>query len=176
MGRSNQQGIAIGHRPRLGRACGRVRADGRKALITSYPAVHVYDSATGKELHQLTGHSGNQSDALVAPDGKTAIAGGVDGKILFWDLETGKEVRRLQVPKNRYLKMALSPDGKLLAIATSDPTRLPILIWDVASSNQIREIALLAEAGIICDSQNWVYPRRTWCLFQQRDRSSRPRL
>ena len=116
--------------------------DGRKALITSYHAVHIYDSVTGKELHQLTGHAGNQSDALVTPDGKTVIAGGVDGKILFWDLESGKEVKRLQAPKYSYMKLALSPDGKLLAVATSDPTRKPILIWDVASGKQVCEIAL----------------------------------
>jgi WD40 repeat protein len=71
------------------------------------------------------------------PDGKTLISGSADNtnQILYlWDTATGKELRRIAHPVSR---MALSPDGRLLATTGRDPK---VRLWDLASSKSFLEI------------------------------------
>jgi RNA polymerase sigma factor (sigma-70 family) len=82
-------------------------ADGTKILNTTQPL----DVATGKTLldEKLpTLEYGNQ--VLALPDGRTLLVTGPDG-VLVWDMERGKEVRRLAGAGE---EIVLAPDGKTL--------------------------------------------------------------
>src|SRR5258707_10313367 len=51
----------------------------------------------------------------ISPDGKIAIAGGKDGKdgqLVLIDLETGKELRRLNIPKDELTSLTFSADSR----------------------------------------------------------------
>jgi len=50
---------------------------------------------------------------------QTIVTGGVDGRLLFWDAESGREVHRLDGFKKRLIGLAAMPDGGL-AIAGPD--------------------------------------------------------
>ncbi len=52
-----------------------------------------------------------------APDGHTLVAGGTNGHVTFWDLNTDRVTRTLRFPAPVWWT-AVSPDGKLLAVQT----------------------------------------------------------
>jgi RNA polymerase sigma factor (sigma-70 family) len=64
------------------------------------------------------------------PEGKTLVSDGYQS-IRFWDVTTGKERRRIEVPTG--WGAALSYDGKTLAV----PGHLAVRLFDVATGNEI---------------------------------------
>ncbi|MFT3980771.1 MAG: caspase family protein [Ferruginibacter sp.] len=66
-----------------------------------------------------------------SPDGRYLAAANPAGKVMLWDLGTGKETRVLQVANDGYItKLAFSGDGKYLAASSGD-------IWETASGKNI---------------------------------------
>ena len=56
-----------------------------------------------------------------SPNGKHALTGGLVGDctVRLWDLQTGKEERKLTGHGERVMGVAFSPDGRLAASASS---------------------------------------------------------
>jgi WD40 repeat protein len=78
--------------------------------------VKVWDAQTGKELHSLDGVG---ACVAFSPDSKR-LANGGGGEVIFWNLETGKELfglkgNKVVGPGRAYGDVAFSPDGKWLA-------------------------------------------------------------
>src|SRR5438552_1498321 len=66
----------------------------------------------------LVGHvgKGNVTTIAFAPDGKTLASGGWDETVRLWDVETGKELRRLEGHQQGMIAaLTFAPDGKHLA-------------------------------------------------------------
>ncbi len=70
-------------------------------------------------------------------DGKTAIAGD-DAGIVYWDVATGREIRRLQKMWGAVEALALTRDGKTLASVVGRH----LLLWDVASGKLLSQVPL----------------------------------
>jgi WD40 repeat protein len=90
--------------------------------------LRVWELATGKNVHQLTGpdkvHLG-----LVAysPAGKAVAAAGSDRIVRLWDAATRKELGQLRTePISAFLYL---PGGKALATGSADTS---VLLWDVS--------------------------------------------
>jgi RNA polymerase sigma factor (sigma-70 family) len=105
-------------------------------------AVDLWDVASGKKLHTLTGHTVPIMRLAFSPDGKTlaSITGSwlpndVLGEVKLWDVATGKERVSLKGHPNRMLSVAFSPDGKTLA--TSSET---VKLWDVETGKEKMEL------------------------------------
>jgi WD40 repeat protein len=82
-----------------------------------------------------------------AADGKTLAyggGGGVDDVIRLVEARTGKEIRTFAFkPQELPERMALSPDGKLLAVGFVNPyqpKQPPTVVWDTATGKVLREI------------------------------------
>jgi RNA polymerase sigma factor (sigma-70 family) len=79
-------------------------------------------------------HTDMVSNAVLCRDGKTLITGDRSGHLIFWDVVTGKQSRRLWASR-LIASLAVSPDGKTLAVAGYQNVRL----WDLATGNRLRD-------------------------------------
>ncbi len=117
----------------------------------------VRDVASGDVLvtlrHQDPGRDRffNFSPIFFAPGGRELITAEPDGARI-WDLASGREVRHAIRWSNHHDRAVLSPDGRL--VATSGPGRAgekvdpPIIIWDLASGQQVVKLEANAEDGL----------------------------
>ena len=141
----------------------------RDPLLAVLLSLAAYRTANTSEaraalLHQTELRHGVQhlftADAAVesvafASDGRSLAAGGADGRVLVWDVSSGK--RRLVLPapvdafgdRESVDNVAFSPDGRMLAsgYGASGETSAPgdrVLLWDVASGKRAVTIPVSA--------------------------------
>jgi WD40 repeat protein len=138
-------------------------ADGKTLATYSWGGpITFWDVATGNaakqiSIGQVTPHNGFAFSA----DGRV-IAGARDGfqqgsAVYAWDAETGKLLHEFASMHDHGIRVALSPDGKLLASwgqhlfrAPNDPNRdrsQILQLWDVASGKERRQ--LKTDAGVV---------------------------
>jgi WD40 repeat protein len=79
------------------------------------PVIRRWEPTTGKELAEQDGHISPISSVALSKDGKWAVSAG--GDVRLWDAATGKP--KLKV-KQSATTVAISPDGKQLAVAGRD--------------------------------------------------------
>jgi WD40 repeat protein len=60
--------------------------------------VLLWDAATGKLLHTLTGHQGAVLALVFADDGKTLLSIGADAAVRWWDVAAAKSKREWRLP------------------------------------------------------------------------------
>ena len=78
-------------------------------------AVHIWDSASLKQLFVLTGHTNGVRSVAFSPDGnRLASAGGRDNSLRIWNPITGASVARLSSVTGPVWAVSYSPDGKTL--------------------------------------------------------------
>ena len=134
--------------------------DGRRIIASDTDLViHVFDVATGKDQGTLTGHTGWPSELAVSPDGRRLASASGAGRgqdyVRLWDLDTLRELHRLEPIGVAAFGLAFSPDGKrLVAVGGSNPggagDRGEIRIWDVESGRPVRTIAGVSAESVYC--------------------------
>lgn len=131
--------------------------------------IHVWEVATGKEKRQITGHRNEVGHLLFSPDGKLLASVGCsthefkrpngslilrnpDDKIHLWDLESGKELRELALPKEKPMAkdttalptgigaMAFTHGGKQLAATATTFKDQAVHFWDVSTGKETGRI------------------------------------
>ena len=97
--------------------------------------VYAWEVATGKLLHNFEVVQNSQIRAALSHDGMLLATAGFynlrkagekdpdQGRtIQLWDTQTGKEIRKIKIDRNQIMAIALSPDGKNLAVASGSAT------------------------------------------------------
>lgn len=96
-----------------------IRPDGSRAYISCADgAIYLVDPASGKAEPFEEKHQSFASGCVLLPDGRTVISGGYDGMLLWHDVETRRNVRRVQAHQFWNWQLALTPDGRRLAATT----------------------------------------------------------
>ncbi len=99
--------------------------------------VRVWDVESGKEIQRFDGHSCFVYALAVAPDGRLALSGSgsalgakddVDWSVCLWEIESGKELKRLAGRGVGVTSVAFSRDGKQAVIAFYEGS---VLLMDV---------------------------------------------
>jgi serine/threonine protein kinase len=96
-----------------------------------------WETATGIWQPIYSGQEKIVKNLALSHDGKI-IAGGGDGFIFFWDLETGELLRQVDNEKFGVVNsLDFSPDDSMLVTGTDDGI---VRIWDVSSASVIKEL------------------------------------
>ncbi len=99
------------------------------------------------------GHTGNIGSLMFTPDGRELISVSADQTIRFWSLLTGETTRTLRpmmIPEGSAGTGALSPDGKILALARggADPRQQWIDLIALPEARMLKVIATGHQRGI----------------------------
>ena len=91
------------------------------------------------ELRRFEGHGQGAVRSVVAlPDARHLLSAGLDKTLRLWELETGREIRRMGT-SGQVLALALSADGRR---ALSGGTEKAIQLWDVGSGVELKRVVL----------------------------------
>jgi WD40 repeat protein len=108
--------------------------------------IHTRELATGKEAPPIETIDG-RAPMTFTPDGRTLVWARFEGGLVFSDVATGKELRRLGNDSAQYdlaTNFAFSPDGRSLAVSRASHI---IEVWDLASGKQTARIAQSSQRG-----------------------------
>ncbi len=115
-------------------------ADGRHLLSSSNDkTVRLWDIWTGQQVGALTEFHDLVRSAALSPDGQRVATASLRD-VQIWDAWTRRQlVPPLLVPDVRYAVWCLtfSPDGKLLATASTDQT---VRLWDATTGQEARKL------------------------------------
>jgi WD40 repeat protein/serine/threonine protein kinase len=113
------------------------RAASGSAMSPVVGDLKVWDSATGKEIRTLLGHSGPISGVAFSADGKSLASTSWDRTVRVWDTSTWEPRHILRGHTGYTGGVAFSPDGRLLASGSGDRT---LKIWDAATGDEVRTL------------------------------------
>ena len=115
---------------------------GQKLVVGAYQTVSVWDVASGVKERDLPKHRGFITSLAVSPDGKLLATGCDDEAARLIQIEDGALLKTLEHDRDPVQCVAFSANGKTLATAAGDETRVTrpgiAKLWDVESGKLIR--------------------------------------
>jgi WD40 repeat protein len=117
--------LSVSPKDRIERAV--ISPDGRLLAASLFlrEAVHIWDVRTGKHRRTLKVQA---ADLAFTPDGSRLVTSESRGPVKLWDVSKGTVERELSGKADRSRPfVALSPDGKWLALATEDGKAVTVL-------------------------------------------------
>ena len=107
--------------------------DGKSIAVGAARKVSIWDAATSRRRHFLSGHIRSIRSIAYSPDSRTVASGGDDGTVRFWNASTGALRHTITGHTNEVNAVAYSPDGNTLAIGGAYSVNT-VGLWDVATS------------------------------------------
>jgi WD40 repeat protein/predicted Ser/Thr protein kinase len=91
-------------------------------------SVEMFDSAGGRWLRTLKGHSDKVSSLVFSPDGAVLATGSYDRTVVLWETASGRPMQILREHDSVVFAVSFSPDGQRLASA-SHPDKVKLWNW-----------------------------------------------
>jgi WD40 repeat protein len=102
--------------------------DGRRIAVNScfcplpekevdYNYLSVWDATTGQQLQKINLPDVPTLRAVFLQDNRALVTSGLNGQLVWWDIERGKTIRTLDTGLTEIVNHMVSPDGKMLAVA-----------------------------------------------------------
>jgi len=101
--------------------------------------INIYETKTWTKVATLKGHSSRVS-VLAFPGKDSDLLGsaGLDGTARLWEVPDGDQEKLYKSDGDKFMAMAFSPDGKMMATGGTDQK---ILIWLVKKEKVLKEIS-----------------------------------
>jgi WD40 repeat protein len=117
--------------------------DGRHILSGGH-GIYLWDAETGGRIRTFQGEvetvSHVSANAVAfSPDGSYAVSGGDYGFMRFWDVATGKEIRKIRAHQKAIRSVAFSRNGRYVLTASEDDNT--VIMWDMPAGKAIRSFA-----------------------------------
>ncbi|HMY71875.1 MAG TPA: hypothetical protein PLQ88_08565, partial [Blastocatellia bacterium] len=91
-----------------------------RLLATSYRGsgdIQIWEARTGNELFRLHVEAPNLNGMVFLPDNRTLVTGFDD--LVFLDMRTHQEVKKVRTNSRAFFSMKLSPDGRTIAVGSN---------------------------------------------------------
>ncbi|SRR5579883_1535360 len=112
-------------------------SDGRRLAAGGWDTICIWDTTSGKETLRIKDMKQSIFDFALSPDGKTLATADHQYTICLRDAITGKELRRLLMPRisRKFLSpsVTFSPDSQVVAGGSSDGS---VYLWDMATGRE----------------------------------------
>ena len=109
------------------------------AALNSLGGLTVWEVASGEEVLDVQGTSGNSMDVTFSPDGRLVVTAGGDGAAI-WHVAAGERLHTI-AGGGLVQAVAFSPDGSTLATGAADGS---VRLWEADTG---RELITLVEQG-----------------------------
>jgi WD40 repeat protein len=103
-------------------------------VLSVAPAPAWQDKPPPPQIQYLEGLPERPYSVAISPDGRTVMAGGVDGTIGIWDRQTGEPVRVFRAATGPLLGLSVSRSGNFYA---ASGTRGPVRIFELPRRNPL---------------------------------------
>ena len=114
------------------------RVPGTRRVIFGGSDFQVYDVDLAQDKPVAKALGGHESYVTgVAVAGKKVVSGGYDGKLIWWDLETGSKIRTVDAHSKWIRRVLATPDGSTIASVGDD---LVGRLWDAESGSLRHEL------------------------------------
>lgn len=98
--------------------------------------IKMWNADGTREMHAIKAHVGRINALAISRRGDVLATAGADGAVKLWEASTGREIRSFPGYRTTHKEgLALSPDGKRLAIASD-----VIKIWDTSSGSEMQTL------------------------------------
>ena len=115
--------------------------DDQHAAYVCDMTIHLCDLKTGDELMSFRGHEARIAKVAFCAAGRRVVSCSDDKTIRVWDVETGKEVRRM-AHGHGVSDLAIFPDGRRVLATSADSS----IVWDMETGQQVRRISRTASS------------------------------
>jgi WD40 repeat protein len=109
--------------------------DGRTLYVGEPRAVRAINAVDGKAAALPSPPRKGLSLNLVSPDGTAGLSVAGGGRLVVWDLKSGKVLAEVAGPEDPQL-LTLSPGGKRLAVAIEEDAPA-VVVYDLASGKEL---------------------------------------
>ena len=130
--------------------CMAMSADGQTVVTGAGADIKLWSVRSGKELRTLKGHASAVASVAISADGQRVVSadmsptdfGGGDRarEVKIWDASSGQETRTIKGERDEAINVALSGDGKTIAmfaqLVTKDQPGL-ITVWNADTGRQL---------------------------------------
>lgn len=111
--------------------------DSRSVIVHSGSAIHLFDTASGKEIRKIEKSSWMGHPLALSPDGKTLAYLESRHVLSLWDLSTGRQLHS-SIRHTEFIRsIVFFPDGKRLA---SSDFFGNLIVWDIASAQELAHL------------------------------------
>lgn len=103
-------------------------------------AIWIWNAADGKEVKTLAGHEGAITGLGITADGQRLVSASADKTVKIWKLDADKPIASHVLP-GPARSLAVSSDGRKLAVALAEEGKYPIRVLDMETGKELMTAA-----------------------------------
>ena len=96
----------------------------------------LWDLASGRRRFRLRGHTESPLRATFSADGSVLLTQADDGRVIAWNVGTGRPLRTATTARDRFASVAVSRDNSIMAVVADDT----LALWSLRNARPPRRL------------------------------------